>query len=89
MKIKDLYTPGRTVFSLEVFPPNKNFPIETVYEAIEGLAAINPAYISVTYGAGGNKNYAVHGRKNLDDVMVILFLMYAVDLVAEHFEMVP
>lgn len=42
-----------------------------------------------TYGAGGNKNYAVHGRKNLDDVMVILFLMYAVDLVAEHFEMVP
>ena len=55
MKIKDLYTPGRTVFSLEVFPPNKNFPIETVYEAIEGLAAINPAYISVTYGAGGNR----------------------------------
>ena len=51
MKIKDLYTPGRTVFSLEVFPPNKNFPIETVYDAIEGLAAINPAYISVTYGA--------------------------------------
>ena len=55
MKIKDLYTPGRTVFSLEVFPPNKNFPIETVYNAIEGLAAINPAYISVTYGAGGNR----------------------------------
>ena len=53
MKIKNLYTPGRTVFSLEVFPPNKNFPIETVYDAIEGLAAINPAYISVTYGAGG------------------------------------
>ena len=52
MKIKDLYTPGKTVFSLEVFPPNKNFPIETVYDAIEGLAAINPAYISVTYGAG-------------------------------------
>jgi len=55
MKIKDLYTPGKTVFSLEVFPPNKNFPIETVYDAIEGLAAINPAYISVTYGAGGNR----------------------------------
>ncbi|MFR2155166.1 MAG: methylenetetrahydrofolate reductase [[Eubacterium] siraeum] len=43
------------MFSLEVFPPNKNFPIETVYDAIEGLAAINPAYISVTYGAGGNR----------------------------------
>lgn len=27
-------------------------------------------------------------EKVLDDVMVILFLMYAVDLVAEHFEMV-
>ena len=55
MKLKDLYTKGKTVFSLEVFPPNKSFPIETVYKAIEGLAAIEPAYISVTYGAGGNR----------------------------------
>jgi len=28
-------------------------------------------------------------EKVLDDVMVILFLMYAIDLVAEYFEMVP
>lgn len=54
MKIKDLYGKGKTVFSLEVFPPNKSFPVETVYGAIDELAKISPAYISVTYGAGGN-----------------------------------
>ncbi len=54
MEIKKLYKPGKTVFSLEVFPPNKTYPIETVYKAIDELAAFSPAYISVTYGAGGN-----------------------------------
>ncbi len=54
MEIKKLYKPGKTVFSLEVFPPNKTYSIETVYKAIDELAAFSPAYISVTYGAGGN-----------------------------------
>ncbi len=55
MQIKDLYGKGRVVFSLEVFPPNKNTTIEKVYNAIDKISVIKPDYISVTYGAGGNR----------------------------------
>ncbi|MCH5324184.1 MAG: methylenetetrahydrofolate reductase [NAD(P)H] [Eubacterium sp.] len=53
MKLSELYGKGRVVFSLEVFPPNKRCPVETVYEAVEKLAELKPDYFSVTYGAGG------------------------------------
>ncbi len=40
-------------FSLEFFPPKKDMPLTTVYEAIEKLSAYDPVFVSVTYGAGG------------------------------------
>jgi methylenetetrahydrofolate reductase (NADPH) len=43
----------QSAFSLEFFPPKKDMPISTVYTAIERLAASQPAFVSVTYGAGG------------------------------------
>ena len=59
MKLSNLYTKakeeGKTVLSFEVFPPKKTSGIETVYKAIDELAKMNPAYISVTYGAGGTE----------------------------------
>jgi len=55
MKLSNLYTKakeeGKTVLSFEVFPPKKTSGIETVYKALDELAKMNPAYISVTYGA--------------------------------------
>lgn len=42
------------VFSLEVFPPKKDFGIETIYETLDGLSQLTPDFISVTYGASGN-----------------------------------
>ena len=54
MKLVELYGKGKVVFSVEVFPPNKNFSIDTVYEAVNEIAEIQPDYFSVTYGAGGN-----------------------------------
>ncbi len=53
MNISDMYKSGKTVLSFEVFPPKKTSPIESVYGALDELTALNPAYISVTYGAGG------------------------------------
>ena len=53
MKISDLYKEDKTILSFEVFPPKKTSPIESVYGALEELCSLNPAYISVTYGAGG------------------------------------
>jgi len=49
-----MFYPGRTVFSLEVFPPKKGGDIEALPRTLAGLAELKPDFISVTYGAGGN-----------------------------------
>ncbi|MGE5626962.1 MAG: methylenetetrahydrofolate reductase [NAD(P)H] [Solirubrobacterales bacterium] len=54
MKIKELFKEKRVVFSFEIFPPKATSPIQTVYDTIKELSSLNPDYISVTYGAGGN-----------------------------------
>jgi methylenetetrahydrofolate reductase (NADPH) len=47
-------------FSLEFFPPKKDMPIDSVYEAIGKLSGYDPAFVSVTYGAGGgNKDRVI------------------------------
>ena len=55
MKLSTLYKEGKTVLSFEVFPPKKTSTVETVYKALDELASLKPAYISVTYGAGGTE----------------------------------
>jgi len=39
--------------SFEVFPPKTDTAFESVREATEKIAELHPAYMSVTYGAGG------------------------------------
>ena len=53
MKLSSLFSKEKTVFSFEVFPPKKDSPIETVYNALGDMAELKPAFISVTYSAGG------------------------------------
>ena len=57
MKLDSIFE-NKQVFSLEVFPPKKNMPIETIYNTLDELAEIKPDFISVTYGAGGSENCA-------------------------------
>lgn len=52
MKIKELYN-NKPVVSLEIFPPKPETPIDTVLDTIDALSDLRPAFISVTYGAGG------------------------------------
>jgi len=54
MKISELFAQKRPVVSFEVFPPKPDSPFETVLEAVEALHSLKPAFISVTYGAGGS-----------------------------------
>lgn len=54
MKLSSLFNSEKTILSFEVFPPKKTSPIETVYSTLAELKELNPAFISVTYGAGGN-----------------------------------
>ncbi|MCY6369602.1 methylenetetrahydrofolate reductase [NAD(P)H] [Clostridium ganghwense] len=54
MYIKDIFSKRKPVISFEIFPPRKASSIDTIYRTIDALAPLNPDYISVTYGAGGN-----------------------------------
>lgn len=42
-----------TIYSFEVFPPKPTTPVEKVSECFAELSALQPDFISVTYGAGG------------------------------------
>lgn len=56
MKISSAFKSDKTVFSLEIFPPKKSVgDISTIYKTLDGLESIRPDFISVTYGAGGNR----------------------------------
>ncbi len=55
MKINELFHQKKVVFSFEVFPPKRDGSIQTIYETLDGLKDLHPDFISVTYGAGGNK----------------------------------
>ena len=55
MKTSELFSQKR-VFSFEVFPPKRTAPADTILSAIGELQALNPDFISVTYGASGSDN---------------------------------
>lgn len=54
MKIKELFKQKQPTISFEVFPPNKIYTLEKVYEVIDELSLLKPDFMSVTYGAGGS-----------------------------------
>lgn len=62
MKIKELFKQKQPTISFEVFPPNKIFTLEKVYEFIDELSLLKPDFMSVTYGAGGST------RRNTVDI---------------------
>src|SRR6056297_971261 len=56
MKIKNIFKQKKLVFSLEVFPPKSDTPIDNIFQTLDQLKDIDPDYMSVTYGAGGGVN---------------------------------
>lgn len=62
MKIKELFKQKQPTISFEVFPPNKIYTLEKVYEIIDELSLLKPDFMSVTYGAGGST------RRNTVDI---------------------
>lgn len=53
MKISECYQSGRTAFSFEFFPPKSDQGEGLLFETIAQLKALNPSFVSVTYGAMG------------------------------------
>src|SRR5688572_451063 len=53
MRIDELLQTKRPAFSVEFFPPKTEEGRRTLFETVETLKGLDPAYFSVTYGAGG------------------------------------
>ena len=54
MKITDILSDNKPTISFEVFPPKQEAGLESVKAAAGSIAAMNPSFMSVTYGAGGS-----------------------------------
>jgi methylenetetrahydrofolate reductase (NADPH) len=54
MKIRELFKTSRRLFSFEFFPPKTEAGAATLERTVRELADLQPAFVSVTYGAGGS-----------------------------------
>ena len=54
MKIRDRFGGDQPLFSFEFFPPKDDEGVERLFETVANLKPLRPAFVSVTYGAGGS-----------------------------------
>ena len=68
MKITDILEKNGLSLSFEVFPPKTDSAFESVKYATEKIASLKPAFMSVTYGAGGGTSrYTLDIAKNIKE----------------------
>ena len=56
MKISQAFGGERIPLSYEIFPPKGELPLDEARSILGELAQLDPAYVSVTYSAGGSGN---------------------------------
>ena len=60
MHARDIFTPRKPTVSFEFFPPKSSEAQENLFATILDLETIQPAFVSVTYGAGGSTRELTH-----------------------------
>src|SRR5918993_5294775 len=60
MHILDIFQAHPTTFSFEFFPPKTDEASEELFRNIATLQALQPSFVSVTYGAGGSTRDRTH-----------------------------
>lgn len=60
MHISQVLQKKQTTISFEFFPPKNEEASEDLFRNIQELSQMNPAYVSVTYGAGGSTRDLTH-----------------------------
>lgn len=69
MKISELLKKDTLSISFEVFPPKTESGFDSVKNATEEIAKLRPAFMSVTYGAGGGTSkYTLDIAKNINEL---------------------
>lgn len=68
MKLTEIFAKNTYSLSFEVFPPKTSDVYDSVKSATEEIARLRPAFMSVTYGAGGGTSrYTLDIAKNICD----------------------
>ena len=66
MKLTEVFKKNQYSLSFEVFPPKTSDVFDSVKSATEEIARLRPAFMSVTYGAGGGTSqYTLDIAKNI------------------------
>jgi methylenetetrahydrofolate reductase (NADPH) len=60
MHISEILKSNHPAFSFEFFPPKDQTASDTLFSTISELMPLHPAYVSVTYGAGGSTRDLTH-----------------------------
>ncbi len=69
MKLNEILKRNALSLTFEVFPPKKDTSFESVKRATAEIAALRPAFVSVTYGAGGGTSkYTLDIAKNISEL---------------------
>lgn len=67
MKISEILKQNKQTISFEVFPPKTETAFDSIRFATEEIAGLSPAYMSVTYGAGGGTSkYTLDIAENIE-----------------------
>ena len=77
MKIKEILGKGCPTLSFEVFPPKTEDKFEGVEQAALAIAKLKPAFMSVTYGAGGGTSrYTVQIASDIQESCGVVSLAH-------------
>lgn len=60
MHISEILRDHQPAISFEFFPPKTEAASQELFETIQALVPLKPAYVSVTYGAGGSTRELTH-----------------------------
>ena len=67
MKISEILKKDKLTLSFEVFPPKNESAFDSIRSATEEIASLSPAFMSVTYGAGGGTSrFTLEIAKNIE-----------------------
>lgn len=85
MKIIDILKQEQMSLSFEVFPPKKESAYESVKNAAEKIASFRPAFMSVTYGAGGGTSqYTLNMARDIKENYDVPMLAHLTCVSSSH-----
>lgn len=76
MRISEVYGGTKIPLSYEIFPPRGELPMQEAHRVLAGIAELDPAFVSVTFSAGGSGNSELtseitqHGQESLGLTMM-------------------